>query len=308
MKTPFDLNLGYLKYLNCVGVDKPFSLIETRKIVNFEEKSLFESLSKFNSDLGLTQAPRSVIYGDAFSCGTDVSKVNSILKCISEGLERWAYFASFEDDVKHLRFDLNPTSTGFAAFPGLFKNKVRSVAKLEALERWTIINWWLGKVKSRHYGKVNYREGELSIFDLACDTDKFFVSLLHFQFSLSHEHIVNAYSFAAGITLDHAVTKAKIELNRNISSLKRFFSKNTKSPVEIYSIEEARLIHFAKAEGFLSFSDKMKFSHDVNTDFSSLETAVDCEVVGDWSKYANVWRYLYKNSHCDDSDFKFFFF
>ena len=218
------------------------------------------------------------------------------------------YFATIESDLKHLRFDLNPTSTGFAAFPGLFINRVRAVAKLEALERWTIINWWLGKVRSCFCRKVKYKEGELSVYQLACDTNRFFVGLLHFQFTVHAEQKVNAFSFAAGPSLDQAIDRAKIELDRNINSLKRFLSNFAEVPTGVHAVEEARLLYFSTHEGLLSFQDKIRFSQHIVTDFSMLETVVDCEVIGEWSRYAKVWRYLYKNSHCDDGDHKFFFF
>jgi hypothetical protein len=304
----FDFNLAFLKYRNCVGPDKPFTRIETRKIAMFDGEIAFEALSEVNKDLKLIDMHPSVVYGTSFSCGTDSSKVVAVFKCISEGLERWAYLSTFEKGLRKLRFDANPTSTGFAAYPGILKNRVRSIAKYEALERWAIINWWRGKVKSRICEVRKFREGVLTIHELACDTEKFFVSLLHYQFNSTEFDVIHAYSFAAGSTFNFSVQKAKVELDRNINSLKRFKNAKFEEAIEIVSVEDARLIYFSRAEGNDAFQKKIKYSQGVDTNFSDLEVIVDCEVKGDWNNFATVWRYLFKNSHCDDNDHNFFFF
>lgn len=274
----------------------------------FDGEIAFEALSEVNKVLKLKDMHPSVVYGSSFSCGTDSSKSVAIFKCISEGLERWAYLSTFEKGLQKLRYDANPTSTGFAAYPGILKNRVRSVAKYEALERWAVINWWRGKVRSRICEVRRLKEGTLTIHELACDTDKFFVSLLHYQINTSDFNVIHAYSFAAGSTFNFSVQKAKVELDRNINSLKRFQHAKFEKAIEIESVEDARLIYFSQADGNYAFREKIEYSHDIDTKFSDLEVIVDCEVEGDWNKFATVWRYLFENSHCDDNDHQFFFF
>src|ERR1022692_2454767 len=60
-------------------------------------------------------------------------------------MERWAFRVKVRAPDRELYgFDIDESSNGMAAFPGLFHTEARKRALLEAVERASVIAWWEG--------------------------------------------------------------------------------------------------------------------------------------------------------------------
>src|SRR5580658_3244083 len=93
--------------------------------------------------------PIKEVYGDASGSGTHESPMVARYMAISEAMERWAFYATASSERRGAYgFDVDPMSTGMAAFPGLFSHQARRKAYLEALERFTLLAWWEGMLPS----------------------------------------------------------------------------------------------------------------------------------------------------------------
>ena len=87
------------------------------------------------------------LYSQAHGTGTAPSPMVARFMAISEAMERWAHWQLQAANEGHqYGFDVDPSSNGMAAFPGLFKRQARAGAQLEAAERFNILNWWEGRL------------------------------------------------------------------------------------------------------------------------------------------------------------------
>ena len=94
---------------------------------------------------GLSRKSSHAIYGDADGTGTH--RLASVARhmAVSEALERWAFHSVGQSDrAADFGFDIDPSSNGMSAFPGLFGRNARRKAMLEAVERYSMIAWWEG--------------------------------------------------------------------------------------------------------------------------------------------------------------------
>ena len=83
------------------------------------------------------------IYGSVDGTGAAKWKNQAIYRAISEAVERWAFREThISSSRKKYGFDINATTDGMAAFPGITRTAARQAAFYEALERATICEWW----------------------------------------------------------------------------------------------------------------------------------------------------------------------
>jgi hypothetical protein len=233
-----------------------------------------------------------------------VSKSVAVHKAISEALERWAFYALVDGDS--CGFDLNKSTAGIAAWPGISKRGARRNALLEAVERWSLIEFWGANLATRQI------EGLLP--------DRVFgIEIVH-PFAGIHTVVLRAegvksavaYGFGAGYSLPKAVASALKELDRNLRVLKRYSESNGASDAEL-NLSERRLLYFSNNVGANHF-DKVAAASltmiipEASENIPSL--IVDQELVGPWSKYARVWRCLFENRnvHWRSKDEDFFLF
>jgi hypothetical protein len=65
-------------------------------------------------------------------------------------MERWAYYeTAASPDASLYGFDIDPTTNGMAAYPGLFARQARKAAWLEGVERTAVFAWWDGLLDGR---------------------------------------------------------------------------------------------------------------------------------------------------------------
>ena len=97
------------------------------------------------SDKVVSRRKKFALYSDADGTGTSESPMVARYMAISESMERWAYRVKVRANDRELYgFDIDESSNGMAAFPGIFNTEARKRAQLEAVERASIIAWWDG--------------------------------------------------------------------------------------------------------------------------------------------------------------------
>lgn len=266
------------------------------KILTGEE--LFEAICTLKSTLRPEWVACSVVYNNCDGAGTSKYKNIAVYKAISEALERWAFYTTADIDEKKFCFDLNPTTTGMAAYPSFTAKNARDNSILEANERWAIHEFWRGNLpaKERFSSIQNLRHLEIITPFKNCN-----ISIV--------VHKVNdryLYAFAAGKSLKNSFHHALVELARNVRVMKKL--EGAVYVLEDFDdISDRRLFYFSSEEGHDLFDGKVKYSP--LSIKANPRVICDLEMRGEWSLYTKVWRYLYDGSYPDsDSDHSFFMF
>ena len=107
------------------------------------------------------------------------------------------------------------------------------------------------------------------------------------------------YGFAASHSVDAAVKKAQIELQRNQDVLEFYLAEKAKGALPDLGITERRLRFFAEPSGFAKFQQRVA-RQGVKSQAPTL--AVDLSVRGPWTQYAHVWRCLFEGKAFREND------
>jgi hypothetical protein len=235
---------------------------------------------------GLVRAPKTnAVYGTADGSGTHESVVVARHMAVSESLERWAFhIASRSGDRALYGFDVDPSSNGMAAFPGLGTGRARRNAWHEAIERFCLIGWWHGSVGStRRPSPWN----DIHAIEFLHDFDGVSVVLLIQE----AEPDLIVYGHAAGETFEAACNRALIELARSELVLRRHQSLHP-GPVErsfssVTDLFERRCLFFSTAAGFRAVIARGR--QHART-WREPRVVFDGEVPGPWDRFTTVWR------------------
>lgn len=278
---------------NSHSIFEKISIYRT-KLVTGEEK--WEAVTKLKSSYLPTWIIPSSIYSQNEGSGTSDFKNVAIHKAISEGLERWAFYSTVECLNPEYCFDVNPSTTGMAAFPERFTKQSRCNAIFEATERWALHEFWRSKLPIvEHPSKlINVKH-----FEIVTGLKGVSVSLLYFQMAER-----SVFGFACDKDLINSFQHAVIELSRNISVFEKL--KNDSSLNSFTEVYDRRMYFFSTREGLSLFNEKILASP--NSVLVNPKLICDIEIKGPWSKYAKIWRYLYADTDSDDSDHTFFMF
>jgi hypothetical protein len=224
--------------------------------------------------------PTLSVYGNADGTGANGSPQVARHMAISEALERWAFYdkSQGEDRAKY-GFDIDNSTNGMAAFPGLFKAQARKRAYHEALERWALISWWSGHMRASVVGDSLFGVTALRLEHSA----KFGEVAIVFRRSAAG-HV--SYGYSAGSTFHSAAARAAVELARNEFVVG--FYKLSNVVREVPNCFERRCLYFAGEEGHAEFLRRV-FDRKPSLD-SKWSVLFDGELPGPWSKYATVWR------------------
>ena len=252
---------------------------------------LFESQVTLNSNLRCN-FDKSEIYSDVDGGGTSKYKNIAIYKSLSEALERWAFYDNVNSTSGRVQFgfDINPTTTGMAAFPSLTIKCSRALAYNEAVERFILdcFNHGIGKYVE-HKTEIN----GLRHFELLTPFENHYVSILNYNSGSR-----NYYGFSSGKSIKDSFSHSLIELSRNIRVLEKI--SNNFNYEKLNNINDKRLIYFSKDEGNIEFLEKfLKLS---NTIPFRPEIKIDSEIKGEWSKYTKVYRILFEQKHKENFD------
>lgn len=242
------------------------------------------------------------VYGSVDGNGTHATKHGAIHRAISEALERWAFHDTWNSHARvQYGFDVDPSTTGMAAFPGLNSRSARDTAYREAVERWSLVEWWRGHLAHEVFTLPGQPHIEaLAIESLCADA----ITVILWTNVPGTQ--ATAYAFAAGTTRMHAVKKALIELTRNVRVLQQFFASAHASQKPTSSTER-RLMYFAGVEGAQAFRKRVA-THLRNGNIQAPKLIVDTTIKGPWTHYAHVWRCLFDSTPVNREDDTFFLF
>ena len=287
------LNLSPWYYRDLISERSIIVKNDIYEIELFDGKKYFESNAFLNPELRPEWLGKSKLYKDCDGSGTDIYKNIAVYKGISEALERFAFYQTADLYEKEFCFDLNPTTTGMAAFPHLFVKFARENAKKEAVERWAIHQFnlkLLPVVQHRDFGSIN-------VFELVTPFSNLKTCILHHNNLDQH-----VYSFATDSSILKAIEKAQVELSRNMAVLKKLAGIEKE---ELEAVDRT-LAFYASQEGFEKFNSLIKSSPDVIVNVNP-RILCDKELIGPWTKYTKVWRYLLEDSYFDCSQDRTFF-
>lgn len=288
----------------------PISKIEVASFTSLVGERIFEAHTYLKAEL--ITVPSQKIYGDAHGTGTHGKIQTAIDNSISEALERWAFYNCLESDSATLYgFDVNPTSTGMAAYPSFSTTPVRRIALLEALERWALTHWWQGQISIK---ELPLLPDQTTGWELLVPLQDSAVVLLTQVVSQNREKFLATYGFAAGFNVKHATEKAIIELDRNRRNLLVFLALEgcaesiAKLSHDSFDLSERRLLYFSTREGHDKVLERIEASSRKTMSKINPQLLVDSQLKGPWSKYAKVWRCLFKENQILDESVDNFLF
>ena len=229
------------------------------------------------------------VYGSVDGSGTHESPVVARHMAISESLERWAHAETYNSpDRAKYGFDVDPTSNGMAAFPGLGTSRARRSAWMEAVERFCLIGWWQGSVAStRRRSPWN----DIHAIELLHEFKDVSVVLLIRE----AEPDLIVYGHAASETFEDACKKAAVELARNEAVVRRFRALHP-GPVDqhlasVPDVFERRCLFFSTPAGFRAVLARARQNPKEK---AQPEVVFDGEIPGPWDRFTTVWRVVIK--------------
>lgn len=237
------------------------------------------------SEKVVARQKRFTLYSDADGTGTAELPLVARYMAISEAMERWAYRVKVRAADRELYgFDVDESSNGMAAFPGLFNSEARRRALLEAVERASVIAWWECLVDGT---LVSTEWPGVSALVLPSPIG-YGVTVIAFREVRPH---CFAYGQGAAANFFGACERAVMELARNeyVLGLHRVAQglAAQRVPTDLF---ERRCLYFSTAEGHARFQERIR--HRVGGSEYRSEVVCDTEIQGPWTEYAPVWRAL----------------
>lgn len=302
------LNLAPIKYSKVFKFDGgPIEKIIWSQTEIFKNVIGYEASAYLCSELRPQSIPLNKIYGNPDGTGSDQFQSAACYKAISEALERWAYYeTALGKQSEEFGFDLDPSTNGLAAYPGLSQYSVKKFAYFEALERWAIGKWWSEQLGSSEI----YNSEDISFIEIF-NNNKASVVICWFKFTNCENQELVAYGFAASGNIEKALLKAQIELFRNKHILQLYYKNRSRPELNHLNIQEKRLIWFSANEGYNQFLEKIR-----RTQKLSVKNQVPIEILskklnGPWSQFSQVCRVLFKDQnlfYTDESNLNIFSF
>lgn len=278
------LSLAAYKYRSVLQTDGgPVSRVSIRDFVVFGRK-MYQS-NAWLADEFMPRRRTFKLYSDADGTGVAISPMIARHMAISEAMERWAYHTKVRSSDRELYgFDLDESSNGMAAYPGLFHNQARKRAMLEAIERASLIAWWEGL----HDGELRATEWpDITALVLPSPTGCG-ITVVAFRATSS-----GRYSYGHGAALNYfgACERAVMELARHeyvvgLHRIARGVSLH-EPPTDLF---ERRALFFSTEEGHALFQERLQRKSSGRS--HRVKIVCDTEIDGPWSDYACVWRVL----------------
>jgi ribosomal protein S12 methylthiotransferase accessory factor YcaO len=232
---------------------------------------------------GLTPRRALSIYSDADGSGTHPRASVARHMAVSEALERWAFHATVRSArAEEFGFDVDPSSNGMSAFPGIVRTHARRKALLESVERYCLMSWWEGRAEGRMF-ETDWP----GVSAAAIDGPFGGVTVITFART---EYGGYAYGHAAEASFGAACERAVVELARHEwvlrSSWLAFVSGQKSAPQDLF---ERRCLFFATPEGHEHFLRRLR----TRPTGAMVRPTVVCDrdIPGPWAEYATVWRF-----------------
>jgi ribosomal protein S12 methylthiotransferase accessory factor YcaO len=223
--------------------------------------------------------PSHAIYGQADGTGSSVSSSIACHMAISEALERWAFLATHRSaTAAKYGFDVDRSSNGMAAYPGIFRTEAARRARLEALERYAVIAWWDGRLDAEvrpapfpgvELVRIHHNAGEGEVVIL-----------------VQQSRAGVCFGHAAGRTVTTAALRAAVELARADFVITAYRAKG--ALVKAANFLERRAVHFSTEAGHAQFRERLARRPDKPA--PTWRPVFDGEICGPWSRWATVWR------------------
>lgn len=231
---------------------------------------------------GLVRKGPLALYSTADGTGTDPVPGVARHKAVSEAMERWACdTVARSERAAEFGFDVDPSSNGMAAFPGLVARQARRAAVLEAIERFSLIGWWEGMMAGR-----NFATDWPGVSAVAIDGPLGGVTVVAYARTQWGGHV---YGHAAEESFGAACERAVMELSRHEWILRRRWLHQVSGAAdEPSNLFERRCLFFATEEGHDLFLSRA--TARPTRAAPRPEVICDREVPGPWSQYATVWR------------------
>lgn len=240
----------------------------------------------------------SQLYGMADGGGTHSSEIVARFMAISEAMERWAFWDRSDSSSRDLYgFDIDSTTTGMAAFPGLMHHQAKRRAQVEAIERFGLLHWWEGRLAHLEHRIANDGVTALEILVPTADTRAVVVFEDDAAFGTRH------YGYGAGGNLKTAIGRAASEMIRHRLVVQKFCSRFPDPGLGLATIEdpyERRALYFALPMGQALFDERR--ASDPWAAPARLRSVFDGWIPGPWDRYATVWRCLYEPPSNDYQD------
>ncbi len=295
------ISVAGFRYRNALEADGgPISRIALREFPVYG-RSMYQA-NAWLSDKIVPRRKKYALYSDADGTGTAETPMVARYMAISESMERWAYRVKAKANDRELYgFDIDESSNGMAAFPGIFTTEARKRAQLEAVERASVIAWWEGALD----GEVKQTEWPgISALVLPSPIG------LGMTVVAFREVRPDCFAYGMGAATDYfgACERAVMELARNeyVLGLRRVSLGLAvqDSPSDLF---ERRCLFFSTAEGHELFRERL--GRRISGPRFTSEIICDAEVEGPWSEYASVWRVLIRPASSEflmDSERYFF--
>jgi len=231
------------------------------------------------------------LFSVASGSGTSSSPMVARYMAISEALERWAHWQLHDGpDKARYGFDVDPSSNGMAAFPGVFSRQARPSARMEAAERFNLLNWWEGRLPASESAT---RWAGVRAATICSEVPGVTVILF--------KHVAGgfaAYGHGSAMDFEKACRKAAVEMERHALLIARYSLAHTHTgklgdqlPADAHPIER-RCLFFATEAGHELFLERLRSNPQKPPPKPRL--AFDGAVPGPWGKYADVWRVVYE--------------
>ncbi|MDQ5978289.1 MAG: hypothetical protein QG602_1263 [Verrucomicrobiota bacterium] len=231
---------------------------------------------------------QSSVFSVADGGGTSPSPMIARFMAISEAMERWAHWQLHQSSAGcRYGFDVDPSSNGMAAFPGLHARQARSGALMEAAERFNLLHWWEG-----HLPAAESETPWPGVCAATICSEAPGVTVILFR--RTPDGFV-AYGHAAAADYAVACRKAAIEMERHALIIARYVHAHAGRlgeglPERAHPIER-RCLFFATEAGHELFLERLRSSPRRSA--KRPELVFDGVVTGPWSRYADVWRVVY---------------
>jgi hypothetical protein len=275
------LSLAPVRYRNVLAVDGgPVARIESGE---FSMRGRRVILANASLTDGLTRKKPLALFGHADGTGVDPVASVARHKAVSEALERWAFHVTVRsENAADFGFDLDPSTTGMSAFPGLTRRSARRSAVLEAIERFSLCAWWDGRVDGRPFST-----DWPGVSAIAIDGPLGGVTVVAYARSAWGGWV---YGHAAEESIGAACERAVAELARHEWILRAANLTDAAGNAKpVTNIFERRMLFFAGDEGHARFQARLGTQATRPT--PKPEVICDRELEGPWSQYATVWRF-----------------
>ncbi len=292
-------NLGAYSYKDfATNKDTPLKKSELIKIENGNSVYYQQNCWLIDS-LKYQDTEKTFLYSDCDATGSDTYAHIAVWKSYSELLERWAYHDLMNRGSKEFGLIFDRTTTGFAALPCWPKYAARNHALSEAIERWSISNWWRGNLSASFFEYKNTSNVKALSIDIGNKFGYVVIVFNYFNYQNENKYF---YGFAHSFTREKAYLKSLVEMERNKLVIQNFLVSN----FSLKSISDRRLNYFSTELGHAKFLKKI--NSNPKSYISLPKLLIDSQIPGPWDKYATVWRCLYPDTIYDWSDETHFMF